>query len=83
MVRRRLLFIVVSLGFGLMPGPAYAQTTAMITGSVVDAETNAPLPGVNVYLAYSTRGAATDSQGRYVIYGVPPGSYELVASMLG
>ncbi|MFB3133139.1 MAG: carboxypeptidase-like regulatory domain-containing protein, partial [Rhodothermales bacterium] len=62
---------------------ARAQEPVTISGRVVDAATNQRLPGVNVYLAHTLRGAATDIQGGYAIANVPPGSYELVASMLG
>ncbi len=58
MLSRRLLFLLVSLGLALIlyvvggGGIAHGQATATITGEVVDAETNAPLPGVNVYLCF-------------------------------
>ncbi len=84
MTSRRLLLLFVTLALIFYGSEtANAQAAATITGRVVDAETNEPLPGVNVYLAHSTRGAASDTEGRYEIRGVAPGSYELVASMLG
>lgn len=54
-----------------------------ITGRVIDATTQEPLPGVNVVVVETQTGAATDENGEYFILGVPPGSYSLRASMVG
>jgi hypothetical protein len=54
-----------------------------ISGSVVDASTGEPLHDVNVFLANSTRGAASDTKGYFAIENVPLGTYELVVSMIG
>lgn len=54
-----------------------------IHGRVLDQSTNRPLQYVNVFLANTTRGAATDSLGYFSIVNVPIGSHELVASMIG
>ena len=66
----------------LVPGIAWAQT-ATIQGTVVDARTQTPLPGINVYLQGTTMGTATDVAGRFVISRIPPGSYVLVVSAVG
>ena len=79
---RLLMLMGLMLTFGLSH-TARAQEPVTISGRVVDAATHQRLPGVNVYLAHTLRGAAADVQGRYAIANVPPGSYELVASMLG
>ena len=59
-----------------------AQDTATLVGRVTDTA-GEPLPGVNVYLSGTTRGTATDLDGRYRIAGVEIGAYRLVASILG
>ena len=41
------------------------------------------LPGVNVRLAGTSRGAATDSSGRYRIAGIPAGRWSLTLSIVG
>jgi len=64
-------------------GATWAGTTGKITGRVVDAQTGDPLPGVNIIIEGTTLGAATDVDGEYVILNVPPGTYSLVASMIG
>jgi hypothetical protein len=53
-----------------------------ISGQVFDRD-GTPLPGVNVYLAGSTVGGATDSQGRFRIENVHPGVHRVRASMVG
>ncbi len=71
---------VVSLA---MAAGAAAQTTGKIAGTVIDATTGETLPAVNVFIEGTTRGTATDDDGRYVIIGVRPGTYTIVASFIG
>ncbi|MDZ7260658.1 MAG: TonB-dependent receptor, partial [candidate division KSB1 bacterium] len=52
-------------------------------GKVTAAGTGEPLPGVNVVLEGTDRGAATDTEGDFVILGVKPGKYTLVVRMIG
>lgn len=66
---------------GFMPAQAYAQT-GQISGTVREAA-GAPLPGVNVVVDGTGRGAATDADGRFVIDRLEAGSYTLVASAIG
>ncbi|NOY58198.1 MAG: TonB-dependent receptor [Calditrichaeota bacterium] len=59
------------------------KNTGSIAGKVVDAETGDPLPGVNVVIEGTLRGAATDLDGAYRIYGLEPGTYNIVATFIG
>ncbi|MDZ7338670.1 MAG: carboxypeptidase-like regulatory domain-containing protein [candidate division KSB1 bacterium] len=54
-----------------------------IAGKVTDAETKQGLPGANVIIQGTTLGAATGREGEYYILNVPPGTYTLVARMIG
>ena len=54
-----------------------------IVGQVVDKSTGAPLPGANVLLKGTSIGAATDINGEYVIFGVPPGHYTMQYKFIG
>lgn len=64
--------------------PAWGQERAgIVAGVVLDAESGAPLPGANVFIAHSQRGAATDAGGGFTLRSIPAGSHELVASMIG
>jgi TonB-linked SusC/RagA family outer membrane protein len=61
---------------------AYAQQGA-IAGTVMDSTSNASLPGANVQLVGTERGAATDADGNYTITGISPGSYDVRFSFVG
>ena len=80
MIRQFGLFALCVLLFIIQ---AHAGTTGKISGTVVDAQTGDPLPGVNVILEGTTLGAATDINGFYFIISIPPGTYNLRASMMG
>ena len=57
--------------------------TGKISGTIVDRETNQPLIGANVLVVGTSLGAATDVNGTFNIFNVPPGVYSLKASYLG
>ena len=80
-VRFRSLLITVIL-FLIAP-PATAQIHGRIAGKIVDAATNEPLSGVNVFLKGTYYGAAADQDGMYLIDNVSPGEYILQVSMIG
>jgi hypothetical protein len=54
-----------------------------VAGVVINTETQQPLVGVNVMLANTPLGAATNEKGEYVISNVPVGSYNLVFHFIG
>lgn len=54
-----------------------------IAGKVLDAKTGKPLAGASVVLQGAELGAATDEQGEYLIFNVPPGKWRLAASFIG
>ncbi len=66
----------------LFPGLSIAQN-AEITGRILDVETGEALPGVNVFLDRTLLGAASTNKGLYSINNLPPGSYTIIASMIG
>lgn len=75
------LLFVFSLGlFGATnDNPHYGQ----ISGSVIDKETQLPLPGANVQIIDSHLGAASDLEGNFLIKKVPVGSYSLRITFMG
>jgi outer membrane receptor for ferrienterochelin and colicin len=75
---RNLLFIICLITFNQFQ----AQGVGEISGIIED-EMGFPIPGVSVYLEGSEIGTLTDLDGRYLISDVDPGSYNLVASILG
>jgi len=54
-----------------------------IAGRVIDAENGEPIPGVNVFLAQSTRGTTSDANGEYTIDHLSSGPYEVIVSIIG
>ncbi|HDZ10657.1 MAG TPA: carboxypeptidase-like regulatory domain-containing protein, partial [Bacteroidetes bacterium] len=67
----------------ILEGVLFAQTTGKIIGKVRDKQTGQPLPGANVLVEGTTRGAATDTGGNFFIINLPPGVYTLRVQMLG
>ncbi|MFC1557925.1 carboxypeptidase-like regulatory domain-containing protein [candidate division KSB1 bacterium] len=61
----------------------FAATTGKIQGTIIDAQSEEPLPGVNVVIEGTILGAASDESGFFFIINVPPGTYRLKASMVG
>lgn len=67
----------------LWQGMLSAQNIGKIAGAVSEAKTGNPLPGANILVVGTNLGAAADASGEYYILNVPPGKYELRASMIG
>lgn len=67
----------------LLSNPLSAQTVGKISGIVKDSLTNEPLIGTNIEIVGTNMGAATDADGIYFILNIPPGKYDLRASMIG
>lgn len=61
---------------------AFAQS-GQIAGTVTDATSGDPLPGVNVTIPGTTHGTATGMDGSYTISGLEPGVYTVRASLVG
>lgn len=75
--------LVFMLGLFLMTGAGSARAQARIEGRVVEAGSEEPLIGANVRLVGTSRGAATDADGRFVIGNLEAGTYALEAMMIG
>ena len=63
--------------------PAYASTTGIVSGVVTDADSGAKLSGVNIIIKGTNLTTVTDTDGYFVITNVPPGTYEVTASLVG
>ncbi|MCK5146740.1 TonB-dependent receptor [bacterium] len=62
---------------------ADAGTKGKISGTIIDKNTGKPLMGVNVMIRGTMLGAASNLNGQYTILQVPPGIYDVTASMIG
>ena len=89
MSRWSLFLLAATILLGVPLGTVQAQgTTASITGTVIDAANEEPLPGVNVLAVHEptgTRyGTATNPNGRFTIRGMRVGGpYTVRASFVG
>ena len=61
----------------------HAGTVGTLVGTVVDMETEEPLPGVNILILGTHFGAATGPEGKFIINNIPAGVYRIKASLLG
>ena len=69
---------------GFVPlATATAQSTGTITGTVVDGETGEPLEGAQVSIPALEIGVLSRAAGRFVLPGVPVGTHEIQAQMVG
>ena len=80
-MNKRFLIAVMILSFVFRT--AYPGTTGKISGRIIDADTNEPIIGANIYLENTDFGAVSDADGNYFIINVSPGTYNLVCSFIG
>ncbi|WP_022834589.1 TonB-dependent receptor [Salisaeta longa] len=71
------------VGVLALPLPAHAQDAGVLQGVVTDQDTQEPLPGANVVLDGTQRGASTDADGEYRIDGLPAGTYTVRVTFVG
>ena len=66
-IRSSIILIISSLTLLL------GSSTGKITGRIVDAETEKPLPGCNIIAEKTVLGSSSDMDGYFAIYNIPPG----------
>ncbi|OQX86947.1 hypothetical protein B6D60_05075 [candidate division KSB1 bacterium 4484_87] len=76
------IFTIVLL-FLIYSGHVFSGTTGLLKGKVTDKATGEPLIGANVMLIGTRYGAATNEEGKFVIYHIPAGSYQVKVLMIG
>ncbi len=80
----KLLILILFFAGGFFVGGLRAHAQAQtIVGTIQDGETAEPLAGAHVFLASRLQGTTTDANGQFVIENVLPGSYKVVASIIG
>ncbi len=78
-MRKGLILFLFLLGLSSV----FAQGKGNLAGTVTDAKTGEPLPGVNIILKGTYYGAATDLDGKYRINGISEGQYNVEISLIG
>ena len=77
----KFLFLVFLLFYNL--NHSQTQKRFSIIGQVLDETNNEPISTVNVFLDGTTFGTTTNNAGRFEIENLPPGTYRIIASMIG
>lgn len=72
-VRTPLLARLFALLLLVLPSPVVAQSSGRVTGRIVQAGGTAPISGVRVLLADSTRETTTDIDGQFSLDALPAG----------
>jgi iron complex outermembrane receptor protein len=74
------VFILAGLAAASLES-AYAQQAA-VRGTILDAQSQQPLPGVSVAVPGTATGTTTDANGRFAL-AMPSGARELIVSFIG
>lgn len=77
-VRTAILVVLLLLG-----AESVLSQTSAVGGRVIDRETGETLAGANISFPALQLGAATSAEGTYEITGVPAGTHQLRAAMVG
>jgi iron complex outermembrane receptor protein len=88
--------ISIIIFFGLSPHPVFSQSgysaekklthsgpKGSLSGKVVEKSTGNPLAGTTVYIPDLKTGAITDTNGHYIINGLPSGTYLIEVRYIG
>lgn len=60
-----------------------ANAQHKVTGKIVSAETQKPIPSASVFFSNTSKGSSTNDQGLFTIENIPDGRFDLVVSCLG
>ncbi len=77
----RLTFIILLIS--LSAQNLHAGITGLLKGQVIDKKTQQPLAGVNVLLVGTAFGSISDLEGKFAVYHIPAGAYQVKATMIG
>jgi outer membrane receptor protein involved in Fe transport len=81
---RRLYVVSACAALLVAPtGDLWAQVSGKVTGIVTDQTTGEPLVGAQVYIEGTGIGGLTADNGRFFLINVQPGTYVVVAELLG
>jgi outer membrane receptor protein involved in Fe transport len=81
-IRARHLFLVSMLTLFAL-NICLAQNVGKISGVLKDTETGEPLIGCNITILETNLGAVSDPDGAYFVLNIPPGKYNIQASLVG
>ncbi|GIW51412.1 MAG: hypothetical protein KatS3mg081_0767 [Gemmatimonadales bacterium] len=79
----RTAFAVAAFAAFVNATPGAAQQRGTIRGTVREADTQRPVPGVQVFIPGTQMATVTDAQGRYEFTGVPVGGVQIRVRAVG
>jgi len=82
-LNNRKFSLLILLFFLLIAYSSWAGITGKISGDVKDVDTGDPLPGVNIMIEGTMMGASSGLDGYYFVINIPPGIYNVKATMMG
>lgn len=74
---------IILVSIYIITGTAIAGTDGKVSGYVHDVNSKEPLIGATILIKGSKLGAATEIDGSFYILKIPPGVYDITASMVG
>ena len=80
---RRSFLLLVTAVLALASSATAQGTVGTVSGIIRERGTERAIPGVQVRVVGTQRGALTDAAGRYRIAGVPTGTVQVAAQLLG
>jgi TonB-dependent receptor len=75
--------ILLIFSFLLINTQLFAQSTGKLAGKITDRKTGETLIGASIGIQGSSKGAATNAEGRYILSELQPGRYTLVIRYIG
>jgi iron complex outermembrane recepter protein len=75
--------LVFAMAAGAQNQAVAGNVNAVLSGTVTDAKTGAPVQGASVYLPDIKAGAHTNAAGRYAIHNLPEGRFLIEISSIG
>lgn len=82
LIKTPFIFLLFVFGFSFLSINLPAFSQAIFKGTIVDIETEEPIPNASVFLANTTFGTSSDELGKFSLY-IPDGSYEVIIRILG
>lgn len=76
------IFLLLVFGFFLLLTSSSTFSQAIFKGTIVNIETEEPIPNASVFLANTTFGTSSDAEGKFSLY-IPDGTYEVIIRILG
>ena len=83
MIKGKLIFLLSIAVMISSQARVCARSYGTIIGVVTDSRTDEPLDMVNVFLANTTIGDASDNEGKFILTRIPLGVYDLIFSRIG